>query len=1641
MVGKTLLLCLLTVVMSDSVLLNEGEVLLDAVKPGDSSLIYRISIGSVEKKKQLVVLVGLYSGQQPALCIKDSPTQEECLFKDDVTPGQIVVPSAQLPSLTLYLLVTCTPCKYSLCYHYSKPISLHPNTAISESISPADPTLYTAHILENPMKIHLLSMLGNVTMEVSFMGEEKAEEQVEAVEVEESWAGGVFALLSKPGYYDLSVYSLKTGTYTVTCSDLLSTDQGELQLNQMAFGEVETGSYLHYTIDVLEAKTFLAVHLTQYSGDSDLYISSKYHPSTLEYEFKADSIGNEFLFISEDDRKKVGKVTGTYYIAVYGKVTGAYGLVVREEQGRAKPVLVGLREYGSVRKEKLTQYQVLLPLEIAGKVDVRVEMQSGSVALYGKMCVDPATCSIKKAEIETPSEGIYTEKPGRFRLEMPFEQCLVPCLALVAVYGTSSGTALFFLDITLNSTDVLTLSSSSPYTNPMPAKGELYFRYYEAEEMTEMVEFTLTPISGNPDLYLSTTHPRPSLTNADFISNQLGLLTDSIQLKKSPSRHSLKGNYYLTVHSDVPSAYVLSVTEHMRTLTAPEELLPGIPQEINCEYADLEPCIRRFAFYITGEPKDIRLILISIRGETTLKVTCSDAVAGNDEEYKWEVGAEPLFIIQKEDQKYCETGVYTVLAQTNMSVKEPGRYKVVYSTGQPILVGENMPFRDALEANQVNYYRIRVGNEGKVRVKVQTLAGRTKNYVSYSVQFPGETQSDVKWSGHKQVLLQDCGAPCTAFLAVKGLTNANYTVIVDSEQTDLVDLSIGQLLSGVVDKGYTYYLSHFKRDLPVHILVQPINFDVNVYVNLQSQGGNVVLPTKENSHFKGENGLLLAEYVDISVKAAAELCTDWSCSLVIGVMGFVGGSHFDIEVDQSNVPILLEAKARDISLRNTPSIFRFYLPYDSTTVLVSLTRISGGDPDLYISRLNQPDKTHYEWKSDSYGSDFILISPNDQLFAGRSMRGFYYLAVIADRLTRARVAYMTNIAAPIQLIPGVPQGAVTQANETSYYYISGAQDVDLRIGLTPFAGRPNVYVNTQDLLTEDIFERLPGPGNSIWESGFTHDLIISKHHPSFCANCNYIIGVVAGKEMASYSLVATHEFEMTVMQTGVPIKGSVDSQKFAYYFFPLEQELAGVKVSLMGLSGDVDLFIGFQTPVSPQNAYKYSQSAGGLETLEVTDEALQGHDFLYIGVYGAKAGAYMILLTSGTDRYIRLAEGWSSYYAVHYHSQDSLLFEYIGGTHNSTCKISTPMRYFHLDVYIQETADKKRPIPGPADYDKWYNSSSTEYDEYINQIRFILTGSRNGRHRIGVYGKESGRHEQREIIPFSLYCGEDREAIMMKVGAEDQDTLTEEHRMQRYLVDVPRDVHFEAYISPCCGSVSFTAYDPDTDSTTSSMVLRPGIQFLSLVTTSDFIELQVRLKSLDSDLDSASYHIATRYIGSGTNMQPVIVPGSDGNIIVEMTSSSVNLNWSPLIYQSDMSPVPASAVLYRVYMSKDVEVVLGSYCAMRLAARQHNARRLTKEDLTETHFEFERPKESVWYVTVIAQVSLPDYSYYFSYIHYDIADISGTEASADKGWGRYIGWVLGGTAVVAGLVLVVRWMRKREEDQRRSSEYEMMGGR
>ena len=104
---------------------------------------------------------------------------------------------------------------------------------------------------------------------------------------------------------------------------------------------------------------------------------------------------------------------------------------------------------------------------------------------------------------------------------------------------------------------------------------------------------------------------------------------------------------------------------------------------------------------------------------------------------------------------------------------------------------------------------------------------------------------------------------------------------------------------------------------------------------------------------------------------------------------------FSIAVTASIYHLIEGTPSKGFVLENTIIYYTFELNKPTAEILISLTPISSGDPDLVVDRgiEARPSTTKYRWASESFKSEHLIISPED-FVVGESMEGKYVIGVV-----------------------------------------------------------------------------------------------------------------------------------------------------------------------------------------------------------------------------------------------------------------------------------------------------------------------------------------------------------------------------------------------------------------------------------------------------------------------------------------------------------------------------------------------------------------------------------------------------------------------------------------------------------------------
>ena len=321
--------------------------------------------------------------------------------------------------------------------------------------------------------------------------------------------------------------------------------------------------------------------------------------------------------------------------------------------------------------------------------------------------------------------------------------------------------------------------------------------------------------------------------------------------------------------------------------------------------------------------------------------------------------------------------------------------------------------------------------------------------------------------------------------------------------------------------------------------------------------------------------------------------------------------------------------------------------YFSTTVTdpdsdvsISVTPLSGGDPDVYVdfAPVRFPNRTVHTFVSMGYGADTLMLQANslssrcDGIISADSPCTLF-IAIYGYNHTRFSI--LTSLSygwsSPTLLVDGQPQTGLVKHGEYVYYY----KDVSIKDGeiisftLTPLDdGDADLYLTTS---------RAKEPGQSSYDLRSTgwsgaDTIVIRPGDEHYCTQCTLYLAVYGFKE-TRFSLVASTG--LTSLACGTAMSGQANANEFIYYSFYHTGTGGDVEISITGLTGDPDVYVtagGGAAVLPTRDDYIWtSRSAGSDYVLIAEDDTNYCENCEYtIGVYAwSNPSTFTIMVNSG----------------------------------------------------------------------------------------------------------------------------------------------------------------------------------------------------------------------------------------------------------------------------------------------------------------------------------------------------------------------------------------------------------------------------
>uniref|UniRef100_A0A7S4DNT6 Uncharacterized protein n=1 Tax=Lotharella globosa TaxID=91324 RepID=A0A7S4DNT6_9EUKA len=958
--------------------------------------------------------------------------------------------------------------------------------------------------------------------------------------------------------------------------------------------DLESRSYEYFQLSMDAVDQDLTVVVTDLArGDPDLYISAtNEHPSRHNYTWKSNTIGADAITIAASDPNACG--TCRYFISVYAYTHTHMSIVAA--WGGATLLRDGEPQAGYVAKHGMNYYQftayggdhedvTIQVSTIAGKVDVYVSQTEkplrGNTTTY--QFFRPHTVSQKMVTVRRGEDHhCQTVEQGRFTQKA--------CIYYVGVWGYTGGN---FSIIASTNHAVTSLQNGIPVKDHVGGGLYAYFTVSVLQPASTL-SILLTPLTGDPDLYVSTRYQYPNKTQATtYTRRSRGPAGDSIQYDNADI-----GTYYIGVYGFRYSEFTIKA-------------LLALPNTTNSSSADCSILLDGSPQLVTMGSHHWRCFLFNVQDETGEVTFTASRFVGDPDLYighqfmpnkthftlhSIRYGDDFVALHQPELGTYY-IGIYSYTA-TSFSITA-ATSTVTRTLQENIPVSEMLNKHESLEfiydasdfTRDVSFVVTPLSGDPDLNVTLHGKSYRSRYWLEDSVTVP-----------HTEVatLCQKTDEVCRFHVKVDGYTASRFTLTVSTGNSTVLQNGVPQ--AGTVHRNqYSYFRFETPPQKEIVVTATPTSGRLQVYVGY---GDN---PPTDVSHLYKAAASLTVETIKF-VSGEHGGCLDDgddmnNCVYTIGVRGMSraraghqgAATQFNLLVRSTDYEAVLQEgiAVHGWAMQHTALFYRFDVPNRGKEVIFQLTKITG-DPDLYIARFPHPTRNHYEHRSLHFGSDGIVIP-----YANATS---YYIGVYAFQNASYTLSVQVGnrTSSVIELIDGVPQsGAIAKHDHRPYRFTLAEPTDKLIISLSVEVGDPDLNVTLRGTARRWVARR------------YGADVVVIDG----ASNGTYNIDVY-GFQDAIYVLTVATQSTGVHLSDGIPVRGHLEHRKFDYYTIYVDRTDMDLTVTVTAFDGDPDLYLSDSvTQPGPQNhRYNYSARLYGEDAITVPRQSLH-RGYYYVSVY------------------------------------------------------------------------------------------------------------------------------------------------------------------------------------------------------------------------------------------------------------------------------------------------------------------------------------------------------------------------------------------------------------------------------------------
>ena len=365
----------------------------------------------------------------------------------------------------------------------------------------------------------------------------------------------------------------------------------------------------------------------------------------------------------------------------------------------------------------------------------------------------------------------------------------------------------------------------------------------------------------------------------------------------------------------------------------------------------------------------------------------------------------------------------------------------------------------------------------------------------------------------------------------------------------------------------------------------------------------------------------------------------------LDVYGTTINSSFTIQVTRKLLSLTPGVPMKGLIIDNEIKYYRLDIDAEETTILISVTPLNDGDPDLIVNQgLNKewPDLFIYDYGSKNTNADQVSIFHKRD--HNNSENNSYVIGVYGKKNCSFVLTATYGDFHLVYLHEGSPNSYFLKAKEKIYFkYNRNYPDGDdFRMILSKDYGD---YLWAMRSLkdNEDLIENMPDfkKNNYIWSNEKAKNLdhiYVQKENENFCNSCSYILMVEAETE-SKFTILISGLNQTIYLQDAKSFKDFIKAKGNNAYVSYFYEDVGLIEVNILVYQGKITAKL-FNSSDQSVDSYLDAKSNDDSNNILMVYEPRISSEWYFnmvaVSIYGETSSNYTIsIYGKGRDREIR----------------------------------------------------------------------------------------------------------------------------------------------------------------------------------------------------------------------------------------------------------------------------------------------------------------------------------------------------------------------------------------------------------------------